>query len=1744
MRMIKTGGVFLLIAALLIIGIPVAFADSTPTVQTLKPTRMYLNYGGRYNGITNRWETEDVRARLNGSVNPGGGSCTVYFEYGTTTAYGSTASAGTVSGASAVSVSAALTGLRAATLYHCRLVAASDSGIVYGHDLAFIPSCDSYEINYLPSYHDVLKRWNAQFIPSSDPAGNIEIVAPPAGIQIVSFFDIENHNPFDVTLGYSDGETRGTLVIGSLQTQEINVPKGSICSFYYNNTLFKQVLTNDQDFAYNETPLPRNKIEMYFLGSLANRQAGMYSINNRNAQEVTLELQTGSNIYTVSVPASSNVYFLSPTGYEVQASMHDDPYNPFMVVSPAVMKWYGAALVTAEPKGTSDTTATFELQNNDDAAHAVKLKNAGGVTHAYTLAPYEHQTVTIEKSDWDVYLQLSNLPQPNIAGWVEDGYVKINSASPGAAVLPPLNVSGATDFMGAYGGSVTPVYVTGGGAWTAVSDQPWLTVSPAAGSGFSWLTMTASANTSSSFRSANVTVSDGTTTKTVTVTQTGQGRGNALSFDGVDDYVSIPDNDDGITNAFTIETWVKWEPNSSSDIQFICGKNTEQMEIQTGGSANSLRFIPTPGVYLDAAGVLPTGVWTHVAVVYQPSAALAKMYINGNEVALTNNGAQPVTSPLASSSSSFVLGSRGNGNYPFKGSLDDFRIWNRALTQNEIRQNMLNPIDPSDQTGLVSAYSFNQGVAGGDNAGVTTLADETGYRNGSLSGFALSGPTSNWVVSGAGEGLVSYTVTYDGNGADSGTVPSDPLRYVVGAQATVKAAGSLVKTGSTFAGWNTAAGGSGTSYAAGETLTMGAANVTLYAQWTANPPLTHTVSVSSNPPAGGTVSGGGTYAEGASVTVMATPNSGYTFVNWTEGGSQVSTNAAFVFTLGTADRTLVANFTAIPPVITTGTISGTVTDGTNPLAGATVSLTVSGSVYSAATAGNGSYSILNVPAGTGYTVTAGLTGYTGANKTNVNVTANTTTSGVNLTLSAIPPATYTVSIGSLTGGSITASPSTATSGAAINLTITPDAGMQLKAGTLKYNDGTTDHLISGTSFTMPAANVMVSAEFETIPPAPTLTVLTLSGSIPDLTVGQAVYDLNNLSLNGTDQYGAPFSLSGQTVQWNLASGNAYAGLTGSLLTPLAAGSGTVTATVYGVASNPLGFTVLAPRSSGGGGNSGDGGGGGSHSSSSTSTTVTGNVIDGTTGVNVSSVTATVTTNSTGSDTVSMSAAHLAVLKQPDGTVSPLSDLSHVAITGAAGTPAPISADGTIQVANLTKGTDNNFNITYDLGHGQKITIATLEIKIDSSGNVSLTITLIDPYGIITDAATGKALAGVKVTLYYAGTERNKAAGKTPDTVVALPSIAGFKPSNNQDPQTSDSSGAYGFMVFPTTDYYIVATKDGYDPYTSPTISVEQEIVHWDFKMSPTTSGVIRLAGRSRVDTALAIAQAEYTGKISNVILATADNYPDALAGSVLAYKLNAPILLVGSSEADQAKVLNYLKSNLDPAGTVYILGGTAAVSSAMENKVAASGFNHITRIGGADRYETSVKIADQLAVKTGTPVVLVTGENYPDGLSVSSVAAQMQLPILLVQKDGISSAVAQEIAAIKPAKVYIIGGEAAIGTAVANQAAQITGLAQTNIVRIGGADRYATSLDVARYFNLAGQDVCVATGDNFPDALAGSVYAAAHNAPIVLADGSLPDQVMNYLKSKNLTGATIFGGEAVVSKGIEQQLRQLVGSKG
>jgi large repetitive protein len=82
--------------------------------------------------------------------------------------------------------------------------------------------------------------------------------------------------------------------------------------------------------------------------------------------------------------------------------------------------------------------------------------------------------------------------------------------------------------------------------------------------------------------------------------------------------------------------------------------------------------------------------------------------------------------------------------------------------------------------------------------------------------------------------ILGAIVTYDSNGA-SGTAPTDSNQYLTGTSVTLAGQGNLTKTGYTFVGWNTKADGTGTSYSAGNRITIGVSNITLYAQWTATP---------------------------------------------------------------------------------------------------------------------------------------------------------------------------------------------------------------------------------------------------------------------------------------------------------------------------------------------------------------------------------------------------------------------------------------------------------------------------------------------------------------------------------------------------------------------------------------------------------------------------------------------------------------------------------------------------------------------------------------------------------------------------------------------------------------------------------------------------------------------------------------------------------------------------------------------
>jgi uncharacterized repeat protein (TIGR02543 family) len=163
----------------------------------------------------------------------------------------------------------------------------------------------------------------------------------------------------------------------------------------------------------------------------------------------------------------------------------------------------------------------------------------------------------------------------------------------------------------------------------------------------------------------------------------------------------------------------------------------------------------------------------------------------------------------------------------------------------------------------------------------------------------------------------SYSVTYDGNGSGGGSVPTDSNTYGNGSTVTVLGnTGGLTKAGYTFAGWNTASNGTGTTYAAGTgSFSMGSANVTLYAMWTANG---YRVTYDGNGKDGGSAPIDAiSYANGATVTAAANSGSltktGSTFAGWNTASDGSGTNYAAgsgTFTMGSSNVTLYAKWTS------------------------------------------------------------------------------------------------------------------------------------------------------------------------------------------------------------------------------------------------------------------------------------------------------------------------------------------------------------------------------------------------------------------------------------------------------------------------------------------------------------------------------------------------------------------------------------------------------------------------------------------------------------------------------------------------------------------------------------------------------------------------------------------------------------------------------------------------------------------
>jgi len=302
---------------------------------------------------------------------------------------------------------------------------------------------------------------------------------------------------------------------------------------------------------------------------------------------------------------------------------------------------------------------------------------------------------------------------------------------------------------------------------------------------------------------------------------------------------------------------------------------------------------------------------------------------------------------------------------------------------------------------------------------------------------------------------------------------------------------------------------------------------------------------------------------------------------------------------------------------------------------------------------------------------------------------------------------------------------------------------------------------------------------------------------------------------------------------------------------------------------------------------------------------------------------------------------------------------------------------------------------------------------------------------------------------------------------------------------------------------------------------------------PIIPNVTRLFGQERIQTSIAVAQQGFKDtQLQNAIIASGYSFQDALAASTLATKLKAPIILAGQSVLDSQVSLDYIKNNMVTGGTVTIVGGSVVVPKEIEQWFRNSGYK-VVRLGGADKFDTNALIIRELNVADGTPVVIASGDDFSDALSIASIAASKGWPILLSGPNELPNSVKSFLSTKQPSNAYIVGGEAILSKTVLADAHRAS--PGTKITRFGGYDRFDTLAQVVTNFYPNPTEIYLANGFDFADALSGSINAAQRNAPILLIDPTattLPPAIRDYLVNHHnpnvLTKINVLGGSVAV----------------
>lgn len=347
--------------------------------------------------------------------------------------------------------------------------------------------------------------------------------------------------------------------------------------------------------------------------------------------------------------------------------------------------------------------------------------------------------------------------------------------------------------------------------------------------------------------------------------------------------------------------------------------------------------------------------------------------------------------------------------------------------------------------------------------------------------------------------------------------------------------------------------------------------------------------------------------------------------------------------------------------------------------------------------------------------------------------------------------------------------------------------------------------------------------------------------------------------------------------------------------------------------------------------------------------------------------------------------------------------------------------------------------------------------------------------------------------------------------------------------TIESSGAA------TTQGGVALTTTDLEQLRSVPAGTQLDVVT---TLAPSSSiAVQRVSGTDAIATAVAASHIAFPAYWSAkaVVLARSDFFSDALAGGPLAQKVGGPLLLTpgaSSSAGLDPRVQSEIQRVLAPGGTVYILGGTGAMSMGIDTTLEGLGYA-TQRIAGADEYATAVAVAEQM----GNPktVFEATGLSYQDAACAVPAAIAKGGAILLTDGPVQSPETSSYLAFHQTDVRYAIGGKLAASGA------------DPGALPVYGSDAYKTCAAVARRFFPKPTIFGAASVSSFTDALSGSAFIGALGAegPMLLVppSGALPSSTKYYLSaaSGSLWQGYLFGGQLAVGDRVLSQLESAGG---